>query len=76
MSTEPNSNILRIPQFVAAHPQFTADSIRWQIHNADNNGLAKSGAIIRLKSRPDAKRGALYLDVDRYFQWMRSQASA
>jgi len=72
MSTE--TNILRLPLFVQRHPQFTADSIRWQIHNSGHNGLAKSGAIIRLKNRPNAKRGTIYIDADRYFGWLRGQA--
>ena len=56
--------------------EYPTNTLRWQIHNAEQNGLAKSGAIIRVKNRPDAKRGTIYIDADAYFKWLRGQSEA
>ena len=42
-----------------------AGGLRWQIFNENNNGLAESGAIVR-------NGRAVYIDEDRYFEWLRS----
>lgn len=69
---ERKATILRLRQFCERHPEFTPDALRWQIHNAQHNGLAKSGAVLRVKSSPNARRGAIYIDADAYFDWLRT----
>ena len=60
-------NLLRPNDFVASHPKIaTPGSIRYQIHNANNNGLAHAGAIVR----PPHTR-TVFIDVDKYFSWLR-----
>lgn len=47
----PSDSILStVRQFAAKHPEFPAGGIRWAIFNADSNGLAESGAIVRVRS--------------------------
>ena len=41
-------------------------AIRWQIFNAETNGLKESGAIIRNGRR-------ILIDVEKYFAWQESQ---
>jgi len=45
---------------------FSEGGLRWQIFNADKNGLNESGAIIRLGRK-------VMIDSDRYFDWLYSQ---
>ncbi len=40
--------------------------VRWQIFNADTNGLAESGAIVRIGRK-------LLIDEDKYFAWVMAQ---
>lgn len=56
-------NLTSVRQFVADNPIFSEQSIRWQIFNANSNGLAESRAIIRLGRR-------VLIDVDRYNSWL------
>lgn len=56
----------RIKQFCGEHDEFTEGGIRWQIFNEKENGLAESGAIVRIGRN-------VYIDVDRYFSWIDAQ---
>lgn len=38
---------LTVTQFCAKHPAFKVGGVREKIFNAETNGLAKSGAIVR-----------------------------
>jgi len=44
-------------------------AIRWQIFNAESNGLKASGAIIRHGRK-------ILIDVDKYFAWQESLAES
>jgi len=44
----------------------TEGGIRWEIFNAEKNGLKQAGAIIRRGSK-------VIIDTDRYFDWLYSQ---
>lgn len=59
-------NLKSVAQFADATP-FTAAQIRWWIFRGDENGLAKSGAIVRIGTR------RIYLDVDRFDEWLTAQ---
>lgn len=57
-------NLKTVAEFVKDGPQ-TEGQIRWQIFNSSSNGLDEAGVIVRIGRR-------LYLDVDRYWQWVDS----
>jgi hypothetical protein len=58
-----------VNQFLVENPAFTHGGVRWDIFNAERNGLAATGAIIRKGRR-------IYIDVDAYFAWLRKQSRA
>ena len=41
----------------------TESSLRWEIHNAKDNGLAEAGALVRKGRR-------VFINVPRYLEWM------
>jgi len=53
----------------AATAGFTEAQLRWWIHNAEANGLARAGAIVRIQRR-------VYIDADRFWHWVDSGAAA
>jgi hypothetical protein len=61
-----SSLYLTVKQFIAKHPAFTAGGIRSLIFNEYKNGLAKSGAIIRLGRK-------VLIDEALFFIWVKSQ---
>lgn len=61
-------NLRSVAQFAASGP-FTQNQLRWWIFNAATNGLAESGAILRVQRR-------VYIDVDRFDTWIDSQNQA
>ncbi len=48
------------------HPWPTVNGLRYYIHNQHTNGLAKSGAILRVGAR-------ILIDQDRFHAWVDSQ---
>jgi phage tail protein X len=54
-----------VKQFCERHPAFTAGGMRSVIFNADNNGLAKSGAIVRQGRK-------VLIKEQLYFDWLES----
>lgn len=82
MSTTPQAATAAAPSFSAeAHPRvlvtvkqlcqqqpaLTEGGIRWDLHNRNSNGLAKSGTIIRRGRR-------ILLDPARYLSWLESRS--
>jgi len=57
-------NLQSVVQFAASGP-FTQNQLRWWIFQAETNGLAASGAIVRVQRR-------IYLDVDAFDRWIDS----
>jgi len=55
-----------VEQFAAKSP-FSAGQIRWWIHNAEANGLASHGAIVRVGGR------RVYIDPAGFSRWIESQ---
>jgi hypothetical protein len=45
---------------------FSPAALRWQIFNAESNGLAQSGAIVRVGRR-------VLIDPPRYDAWLNAQ---
>jgi len=58
-------NLQSVAQFATSGP-FTQNQLRWWIFNAATNGLAESGAIVRVQRR-------IYIDVDRFDTWIDRQ---
>jgi hypothetical protein len=58
-------NLHTVAAFAAAGP-FTQSQLRWWIFTADENGLAKAGAILRVGRR-------IYIDSDKFESWIDSQ---
>jgi hypothetical protein len=61
-------HIATVPQLAKDNPALTEGGLRWDIFNAEKNGLAASKAIIRKGRR-------VYIVVDRYFEWLDSLGS-
>lgn len=55
-----------VRQFSTKHPAFPEAGLRWKISKANENGLAKSGAIVR-----DGRR--VLIDEDRFFAWLEAR---
>ncbi len=57
--------LTEIKYLAQKHQALTEASIRWDVQNADKNGLATSGALIRKGRR-------IYIDEDLYLDWLRN----
>lgn len=62
--------LVTVAQFVEERKGFTESAIRWQIFNAHSNGLAESGAIVRV---PGSNR--ILINVPKYDGWIENGAS-
>jgi hypothetical protein len=59
-------NLSTVKQFSANNKAFSESSIRAIIFNEDKNGLAKSGAIIRIGRK-------VLIDESKFFGWVAAQ---
>jgi hypothetical protein len=57
---------LTVNQFCEKHPAFRVGGIRALIFNEHKNGLAKSGAIVRLG-------GKVLINETKFFAWIEAQ---
>ncbi len=55
-----------VNQFTAKYPAFTKGGLRALIFNENTNGLAKSGAIVRIGRK-------VLIDETKFFAWVESQ---
>lgn len=62
------ANLKTVNQVIDTTPGLTHGGIRWDLFNAERNGLAKSGAIIRRGRR-------ILIDEDVYLNWMRERGT-
>ena len=60
---------LTVTQFTAKHKAFTVGGIRSLIFNENSNGLAKSGAVVRVGRK-------VLLNEPKFFGWVQSQNRA
>ena len=58
-----------VNQFTEKHPAFNLGGLRALIFNEHANGLAKSGAIVRIGRK-------VLIDETRFFAWVESQNKA
>ena len=57
---------LTVQQFIKRHAAFTNGGLRYLIFNEHSNGLAKSGAIVRIGRK-------VLINDDKFFAWVESQ---
>ena len=69
MENTTTPNYLTVGQFVNQHPAFNIGGIRANIFNASTNGLAKSGAIVRIGRK-------VLIDESLFMGWVQSQQKA
>jgi hypothetical protein len=55
-----------VKQFISIQPAFTNGGIRSLIFNENENGLAQSGAIVRIGRK-------ILIDHDKFFSWVEWQ---
>ena len=58
--------LLTVNQFTEQHPAFTTGGLRALIFNEHTNGLAKSGAIVRIGRK-------VLIDEVKFFRWVEEQ---
>jgi hypothetical protein len=58
-----------VNQFAEKHPAFTTGGLRAWIFNENTNGLAVSGAIVRIGRK-------VLIDEAKFFDWVQSQNKA
>ena len=56
-------NITTVSKLADKHDGLTEGGVRWDIFNAEKNGLAKSGAVVRKGRR-------VLLIEERYLNWL------
>jgi hypothetical protein len=61
----PSAGPLTVKQLAQQYPAFSESSTRWAIFNSESNGLAKSGAVIRMGRR-------ILIDPTLYLAWLRT----
>lgn len=59
------ATFLTVKLFAEREPALTEGGIRWAIHNEDSNGLADSGAVVRVGRR-------VLIDPALFMGWMRT----
>ena len=57
---------LTVQQFIAKHTAFNTGGLRSLIFNEHQNGLAKSGAIVRIGRK-------VLIDENNFFSWVQAQ---
>ena len=65
-TASPSRILLTVRQFVERHPFVTEGGVRFQIFKRLENGLEKSGALIRLGRK-------ILIDENKYFDWIDGQ---
>ena len=63
-----HAELVPVPHFHKVEPAFTQGSLRWLLFQRDQNGLAKSGAIVKIGRR-------LLIDPARFRAWARGGGS-
>lgn len=56
---------LTVEQFCKKHQAFKVGGMRFQIFNEDKNGLAKSGAVVRMGRK-------VLIDENKFFHWIET----
>ena len=62
-------NYLTVSQFVNQHPAFNTGGLRSLVFQEHQNGLAESGAIVRIGRK-------VLINQQKFFAWIESQQKA
>ena len=62
-----DTKILSVAQLANRHPGFSENSLRWLIHQARQNGLGESGALLRNGRR-------VLFDEQKFLSWVQSRS--
>ncbi|MCX7103502.1 MAG: hypothetical protein NTX38_18955 [Methylobacter sp.] len=62
-------NYLTVNQFIEKYTAFSLGGMRSWIFNEESNGLARSGAIVRIGRK-------ILIDDTKFFAWIESQQKA
>lgn len=62
------TELLTVAQMAARHPAFSQASLRHWIFHASDNGLAASGALLRLGRK-------ILIDEAAFIRWVRSHSA-
>jgi hypothetical protein len=63
------STLLTVRQFSARHPAFPQGGLRHLIFNSEKNGLAQSGALVRLGRK-------ILIDERVFIEWVKEEGNA
>ena len=69
MTTQTAWAYLTVQQFTAKHTAFNTGGLRSLIFNEHSNGLAQSGAIVRIGRK-------VLIDEAKFFEWVQAQNKA
>lgn len=69
MTNQTTPNYLTVSQFVNQHLAFNTGGLRSLIWNEHQNGLAESGAIVRIGRK-------VLINQQKFFAWIESQQKA
>lgn len=61
-----SQNLFSVSQFIEKNPAFTNGGIRSIIFNADKNGLAQSGALLRIGRK-------ILIHSSNFYKWIEDQ---
>jgi len=67
-----DSNLVSLTKLPADFP-LTEKAVRQHIYNEHHNGLAKSGAVLRIGAGARNKR--ILLDLPKFYDWLRAVGS-
>lgn len=70
-NTQP-SEYTRKKQFLAENPHFTLGWLNDVCNNAENNGMAEAGAILRL-TQPGNSRGIVVIHRKKFYQVLENK---
>lgn len=74
-SESPMAGLFTVPVFFLRNANIFASeqSIRWYLRDRANNGLLESGAVVELRAHPESKRPKVFVDENKFLEWMRSR---
>lgn len=68
MTVTSNPTLITVNQFCEQHPAFPIGGIRHYLFHRNQNGLAASGAVVKIGRK-------ILIDERRFFDWVREGAA-
>jgi hypothetical protein len=74
-TASPFSDLHKIPAFYRRNSNIfpSESSIRWYLRDRKTNGLLDCGAVVELRASPESERPRLFIDENRFLDWMRGR---